>query len=548
MSRSVLRTILLGSAILVGLSQAAHAQNTPPPKAGSITITCATSLPISADGKPALDDALKSYRAEQYQSAIDTYKSLIAKNADVAYAYAGLARVYFRQGNTADAYAAALSAASAAPNSIPAEVILGEMYYRKGKLPEAERAFLGACGHDAQALMGLARIYEVTANYARANDAIKSARQLAPDDPEVRWAWRYGSGNQARRPPRELQFVSTPSADGTGGGESGSVSATLTPPDSNDQPCRLVSKASGTQVGMEMVVGDNSGRDGREAGYLVAMKLDGVQAKLEIDTGSPGIVVSKKIGERAGIKPLEHKQIYGIGDKGGIDSYVGRVNSLKVGDVEFQNCYVTVSDRKLPTSGSDGLIGPIVFEDFLVDLNFPDAKFKLSPLPSIPQTPGAKPSSETNQEDAFPDYNRYVAPEMKSYTPIYRFGPDLLVATTINSSAPELFSLDTGSFDDIISPAAAREVTHVSSDSSVMVKGLSGTVNKVADADRLTIQFGHLKQYRSDTVTLDLSAISRSLGTEVSGILGFGMLRMIDIKIDYRDALVDFAYNPNRIH
>ncbi len=97
-----------------------------------------------------------------------------------------------------------------------------------------------------------------------------------------------------------------------------------------------------------MVVGDVP-RKRRPCGRVsVAIKLDGVQAKLEIDTGSPGIVVSKKIGERAGIKPIEHKQIYGIGDKGGIDSYIGRVNSLKVGDVEFQNCYVTVSDRKLP--------------------------------------------------------------------------------------------------------------------------------------------------------------------------------------------------------
>jgi tetratricopeptide (TPR) repeat protein len=548
MSRSVLRKIFLCSAILAASLQAAHAQNTPPQKTGNITITCATSLPISADGKPALDDALKSYRAEQYQSAIDTYKGLIAKNTDVAYAYAGLARVYLRQGNTAEAYSAAQSAAAAAPNSVPAQVILGQMYYRQGKLPESERAFLGACGHDAQALMGLARIYEVTANYARANDAIKSARQLAPDDPDVRWAWRYGSGNQARRPPRDLQFVSTPSASGPGGDEGGSVSATLTPSDSNEQPCRLVSKVSSAQVGMEMVVGDSPGRDGRAAGYLLAIKLDGVQAKLEIDTGSPGIVVSKKIGERAGIKPIEHKQIYGIGDKGGIDSYIGRVNSLKVGDVEFQNCYVTVSDRKLPTSGSDGLIGPIVFEDFLVDLNFPDAKFKLSPLPPIPESSGAKPSSETNRDGGLPDHNRYVALEMKTYTPVYRFGPDLLVPTTINSSPAELFSLDTGSFDDIISPSAAREVTHVASDSSVIVKGLSGTVNKVADADRLTIQFGHLKQYRTDTVTLDLSAISHELGTEVSGILGFGMLRMIDIKIDYRDALVDFAFNPNRIH
>ncbi len=65
-----------------------------------------------------------------------------------------------------------------------------------------------------------------------------------------------------------------------------------------------------------------------------------------------------------------------------------------------------------------------------MDLNFPDAKFKLSPLPPIPESSGAKPSSETNRDGALPDHNRYVAPEMKTYTPVYRFGPDLLVPTT----------------------------------------------------------------------------------------------------------------------
>ena len=34
-------------------------------------------------------------------------------------------------------------------------------------------------------------------------------------------------------------------------------------------------------------------------------------------------------------------------------------------------------------------------------------------------------------------------------------------------------------------------------------------------------------------------------GTEVSGILGFAMLRMLQVKIDYRDGLVDFDYKPN---
>jgi hypothetical protein len=34
----------------------------------------------------------------------------------------------------------------------------------------------------------------------------------------------------------------------------------------------------------------------------------------------------------------------------------------------------------------------------------------------------------------------------------------------------------------------------------------------------------------------------------VSGTLGFAMLRMLDIKIDYRDGMVDFTYDKNRTH
>jgi len=36
--------------------------------------------------------------------------------------------------------------------------------------------------------------------------------------------------------------------------------------------------------------------------------------------------------------------------------------------------------------------------------------------------------------------------------------------------------------------------------------------------------------------------MSASVGTEISGILGFDLLSILDIKIDYRDGLVDFIY------
>ncbi len=40
--------------------------------------------------------------------------------------------------------------------------------------------------------------------------------------------------------------------------------------------------------------------------------------------------------------------------------------------------------------------------------------------------------------------------------------------------------------------------------------------------------------------------ISDHAGTEISGTLGFTPLRLLDIKIDYRDGLVDFGYDAKR--
>jgi hypothetical protein len=40
-----------------------------------------------------------------------------------------------------------------------------------------------------------------------------------------------------------------------------------------------------------------------------------------------------------------------------------------------------------------------------------------------------------------------------------------------------------------------------------------------------------------------MSGISRSAGMEIAGALGFAMLRMMEITLDYRDGVVDFYYD-----
>lgn len=80
------------------------------------------------------------------------------------------------------------------------------------------------------------------------------------------------------------------------------------------------------------------------------------------------------------------------------------------------------------------------------------------------------------------------------------------------------------------------------------MKGISGSVKNVYSANKAVLQFGRLRQENQDMLSIDTSSISEGNGTEVSGFLGFVVLRLLDIKIDYRDALVDFSYDPERLN
>lgn len=81
----------------------------------------------------------------------------------------------------------------------------------------------------------------------------------------------------------------------------------------------------------------------------------------------------------------------------------------------------------------------------------------------------------------------------------------------------------------------------------MQVHGVSGSVKNVYSADKFTLQFGRYRQKNLDAVSFDFSNLNKKTGTEVSGVLGFATWRLMEVKIDYRDGLVDFLYDPARI-
>jgi len=200
----------------------------------------------------------------------------------------------------------------------------------------------------------------------------------------------------------------------------------------------------------------------------------------------------------------------------------------------------------------DGLIGLDVFRNFLVTLDIPAFEVRLGPLPKRPDEQTAQTTSLATSEDQTPvsiadsAKDRYIAPEMKDWTPVFRSQHLLIFPTAIGNAPTKLFLMDTGASHSMISPAAAREVTILSSFTTQRVMGVNGEVQNMLVADKVGITFGGVHQVLNGLQSFDTSSFSKSTGVELAGIIGFPTLRELVISIDYRDNLVRFVYDPRK--
>jgi tetratricopeptide (TPR) repeat protein len=543
MLRRQISLFVLSTTLLPGISSSARAQtisetSRPPAAAVSLSSTQAPS-----DTSP-LAKASQLYRTGKFDSAVQEYEAILRADPHAALAYVGLVRIYLKQKKIAEAYSAAAKAVEVAPKLNAVHVALGEVYFRQGKFSEAENEFLTltkAGTTEPRAYLGLSLVYEAASYHKRAKLAVDRAYALDPTDPDIQKAWMRTLSLQEELKALQVYLASETNDDDERRRRLEELFVVLQ--DRVAKPsrsCRLTTKVIEMETKLELLLRDPT----HMRGFGLSVKLNGVSSKLLLDTGAGGILVNSKIAEKARIKRVVQSDIKGIGDKGAATGYIGYADSIKVGDLEFQDCYVRVIEKG-SVIGEDGLIGANVFSDFLIDLDFPNYRFRLSQLPSRPDEPGSA-AGQSPSSEAAKFHDRYIAPEMKSFTPVFRFGHDLLIQTRVNDAGPKLFLIDTGAFSNSITPSAAREVTKVSSDSTRTIKGLSGNVKEVFRADQLTLQFGRFRQKNVDIVAFDTKRISDSIGAEVSGILGFAMLRILEIKIDYRNGLVDFLYDPAR--
>jgi hypothetical protein len=72
------------------------------------------------------------------------------------------------------------------------------------------------------------------------------------------------------------------------------------------------------------------------------------------------------------------------------------------------------------------------------------------------------------------------------------------------------------------------------------VTGMSGGVNSSFIADDVNLRFGKVHRQNQRIITVDLHSVSKNLGTEISGQIGFNTLENMRLVINYRDGLVGF--------
>jgi tetratricopeptide (TPR) repeat protein len=515
--------------------------------------TTSSAAPLKVDAPPtgmeAFQGGLKLFKEQKFVSAAANFE--IAANTQAtallkSHAYAWLARTELHLHNLDEAEAAAQKALENARDSSNAQSAMAEIYFRQGKIPESQQLLIPlvkAQTGGARTYLALARISQALGNYKSAYSLVEAAHKMDPKDPDIENAWIYWMTREERLAEWKKKLEEGKFDDNKEKVTMEARIALLEDQQRNqNRACRLVSHVTKTETKLLPLLHDPQ----HIRGFGLTVKVNNTSASLMLDSGSSGILLSSKIAEKAGIGRVSDIPIWGIGDAGASNGYVGFASNLKIGELEFENCYITVIDTKRALQ-DDGLIGTNVFENYLVDIEFPDGKMRLSQLPPYPDELQVQPFLNSEQTSSAHLHNSWTPPEFADYEKVYRFDHMMLLPVGLNEAPPHLFLLDTGAFENTVSVAAAKEASKISEDSQVRVKGLSGEVKKVSTTGNVLLTFGHFQQH-GNLIAFDMSGISNSVGIEVSGTLGISMLSLLEIKLDYRDNLVQFKYEAPRFH
>jgi tetratricopeptide (TPR) repeat protein len=473
---------------------------------------CLAAVMVAAAGDK-LDDARAELRAGHANAAIELLRDQVAKDPAAVESSVLLSETLLSEERFDEAGEVIDGAIVKHQSEASLQRVLGDLRYREGRIFDAEKAYKAAIKldpHNARAIYGISRVFQVTCLRRKASEMLQVAHAIDFHDPHIAGAFYFAD----RRSQAAIARMEAALARqrGTADGKADPalehvLEMWIAEAKALDGKPEFDLSAPGQQYRIPL----RRLMDGRRiTGASLPVQINGVKADLRLDTGAGGILLSSRFAERAGIRRLADTEIFGIGNGPAVKGWVGYAPKVQIGNLEFANCIVSVPEKG-STDDSGGLIGSDIFQRFLVKINFAVQSLDLDPLPGPAW-------------DGHALVDRYDGPELAGYSQMLIIQHNLLIPTVISESTNAeqtagLFLLDSGARLNMISTNLAPAITNVH-DSQDRVRGISGKVKMVYQADKIVLQFANFRQLNLDLASFDLTGFSRGAETEISGIMG----------------------------
>jgi predicted aspartyl protease len=472
------------------------------------------------------EQAVRAFRDGSYDTAIPLLEAAFQANPKDSVLGADLLSALVYEGRRERAMSLDDHITSAFPDSPEALAARADLAFFLGDMGQAEqldKRALKIKESTARAYWGLYRLYRSASLHRTARLALLRAYAIDQNDAAIRAAWFSILPEEKKKEVIE-QFLQThPDSELSENLRRDTVNGLELAKALNGHTANLPDGES-AHASIKLIHFLYSPTRVRGVGVEVSIN-GGKRLHLLLDTGASGILINQRAADRLGLAQLGSHEMWGVGDGGVRKTHLSVADTCAVGTLNYRNCIINVMESSRSVVDEDGLLGTNFFSAFLISLDFENMKMDLSRLPS--------------RAVSAQGYDRVLSP---GFTPVFKFGHHLMVTSKVNNSRSGLFLIDTGSSLSNIDRQFAEESTRIHGDEYMRVKGISGKVNQVFQADRAMIQFAGFQQQNLGMTVFNLNTSGKHQEVRIAGILGLPVLALFRLTLDYRDGQVKFEY------
>jgi tetratricopeptide (TPR) repeat protein len=451
----------------------------------------------------------------RYAEARDAYRKALdaADPALATRAGAGLVVALLRTGDFQGAFAAATDAERTRPGNALSSAVLGDALWALGRFDEAEGSYEAALKADPaqpRARHGRGRSLAAMNRLTDALAEVQEASRLDPREAEYHHtrAAIYERMHQFDEAAAALvNYVDLmPNRDRSEKAGWARAEIRFLQSFKNRRPFEIEEPPPGGVWTIPIrLQGDK---------VMVAGSVSGGRQEFVLDTGAERTIISIDVARRRGVTAITSMQTAGIGDVGLRGLEVGRIDTLKIGDLKVHNVPCLIKNPPLgglptrePQSFSPLALGLSMRIDYqrrqlLIGRALPPAQY----IDELPLR-------------------------------MYRLA---LVRGTVNGSLPATFVVDTGGEVISISDATAGLIQPATTFRRIPLKvyGTSGWDKDAFLMPDVDLEFNSIRFSRIPVVVLNLRAPSALLGFQLGGIVGHRFLSKYRVTIDMQRSVV----------